>query len=289
MDRSMLRSAVTAAAIATALSLVVIPTLGQGPGKGKVGGKGAPAAKGEVPNIPVPRAADGKPDLTGTWQSGGVSINGEAGAPPLVPLPPINQHTIRREPLAYTPAYETLRKQKNLGVLDDPTLFCLLPGIPRIATMPMPLEIVQTPKEVVILYEAFRAWRRIPINDTLTHPDDLVPTWMGDAVGRWEGDTLVVDTIGFNDKTWIAGGGSIHSEKMHVEERYTLHTDGALVMEVSVEDPEALAKPYYTGATFRRPVGVRVEEYECIENNPDPERMKKAAELERAAGKGKAK
>jgi hypothetical protein len=281
-------SIATAAGLAAALAMFLIPAAGQGPGKGKGGGKGgAQAAKGEIPNIPIPRTADGKPDLSGTWQSGGVSINGEPGAPPLNPLPPIGPHPIRREPLAYTPEFEAIRKTKNLTVLDDPTLYCLLPGIPRIATMPMPLEIVQTPKQVVILYEAFRAWRRIPINDKLEHPGDIVPTWMGDAVGRWEGDTFVVDTIGFNDKTWIGGAGSIHSEEMHVEERYTLHTDGALVMEVKVEDPKALAKPYYTGAIFRRPIGVRVEEYECIENNPDPERMKKAAELERAKSRAK--
>src|SRR5262249_41025998 len=155
----------------------------QGPekGKGRKGGKGkAAVAQGEIPNVPVPRTADGHPDLTGTWQSGGVSINGEAGAPPLHPLPPMANHPIRREPLAYKPEFDAARKAKNLTVLEDPTLQCLLPGVPRISSMPMPLEIVQTPREVVILYEAFRAWRRIPINDKLEHPADLVPTWMGD-------------------------------------------------------------------------------------------------------------
>jgi hypothetical protein len=270
-------SILTAAAAAALLIVIAAPATGQGKGKG--GGKAA-APKGEIPNIPIPRAADGKPDMTGTWQSGGVSINGEPGAPPLNPLPPAMPHNFERAPLAYTPEFEKTRKEKNFGPLDDPTLFCLLPGVPRISTMPMPLEIVQTPKEVVILYEAFRGWRRIPINDKLEHPDDLVPTWMGDSVGRWEGDTFVVDVIGFNDKTWIAGGGSIHSEDMHVVERYTMRTDGTLAYTVTVEDPKALAKPYKSGALFRRPIGVRVEEYECIENNPDPEHMKKALELQ---------
>jgi hypothetical protein len=277
-----------AAAAACLAALLLVPASGQGPGRGKGGGKGGPpAAKGEIPNVPVPRAADGKPDLTGTWQSGGVSINGEPGAPPLNPLPPMAPHPIRREPLVYKPEFDAIRKAKNLTVLDDPTLHCLLPGVPRISSMPMPLEIVQTPKEVVILYEAFRAWRRIPLRDDLKHPDDLVPTWMGDSVGRWEGDTLVVDVIGFNDKTWIAGAGSIHSEEMHVVERYTRNTDNTITYEVMVEDPVALAKPYYGGAVYRAPIGVRVEEYECIENNPDPERMRKAMELEKAKAKAK--
>jgi hypothetical protein len=264
-------------AIASVALLVMIAGDAQGQAKGK--GKAPGAAKGPNPNVkhaPIPRAADGKPDLTGTWQSGGVSINGEAGAPPLHPLPPIDTHDFKREPLAYKAAWQAKRAKLDVAI-DDPTLYCLLPGVPRISTMPMPLEIVQTPKEVVILYEAFRAWRRIPIHADLKHPDDLIPTWMGDSVGRWEGDTFVVDTIGFNDKTWIAGAASIHSESMHVVERYTLNDDDSMTFEAMVEDPEALEKPHHTGAIFRRPIDVRVEEYECIENNPDPEHMKKAA------------
>jgi len=262
--------------VITAAALIALPALA--PGQGRGGDNKAPSQP--VVHKPIPRAADGKPDLTGTWQGGGVSITGEAGAPPLHPLPPIDPHPIRREPLAYKPEFEA--KRKGLTTLDDPTLQCLLPGVPRIQTMPMPLEIVQTPKEVVILHEAFRAWRRIPINDRLTHPEDLVPTWMGDSVGRWDGDTFVVDTTGFNDKSWIAGSGTIHSEKMHVVERYTLNNDGSLSWEATVEDPVVLTKPYVTGSVLRAPIDVRIEEYECIENNPDPAHMKKAAELEKS-------
>jgi len=270
------------AALTAAFMLISMPMDGQAPasGKGKGGGKAAP--KGEVIHKPIPRAADGKPDLTGTWQGGGVSITGEDGAPPLNPLPPIDPHPFARDQVTYKPEFDAMRKQKNFTTLDDPTLYCLLPGVPRIATMPMPLQIVQTPKEVVILYEAFRAWRRIPIHDKLQHPDDLTPTWMGDSVGRWEGDTFVVDVTGFNDKTWIGGTGTIHTEQMHVQERYTLNDDGSLLYEATVEDPGALTKPYHTGSILRAPVNVRVEEYECIENNPDPDHMKKAAAQDKA-------
>jgi len=269
------------AALTAAFMLISMPMDGQAPasGKGKGGGKAAP--KGEVIHKPIPRAADGKPDLTGTWQGGGVSITGEDGAPPLNPLPPIDPHPFARDQVTYKPEFDAMRKQKNFTTLDDPTLYCLLPGVPRIATMPMPLQIVQTPKEVVILYEAFRAWRRIPIHDKLQHPDDLTPTWMGDSVGRWEGDTFVVDVTGFNDKTWIGGTGTIHTEQMHVQERYTLNDDGSLLYEATVEDPGALTKPYHTGSILRAPFNVRVEEYECIENNPDPDHMKKAAAQEK--------
>jgi hypothetical protein len=239
-----------------------------------------------VAHKPIPRTPDGKPDLSGTWQGGGVSITGEDGAPPLNPLPPIDTHPVSRQPLTYKPEFDAARKAKNYSTLDDPTLYCLLPGIPRIVGMPMPMEFIQTPKLVAILYESFRAWRRIPISDNLKHPDDITPTWMGDSVGKWEGDTLVVDTIGFNDKTWISGIGSTHTEQMHVVERYTLNDDGSMSWEAKVEDPGALAAPYVTGGVLRAPIGVRVEEYECIENNPDPTHMKKAVELESKA-KGK--
>jgi hypothetical protein len=233
-----------------------------------------------VVHKPIPRTSDGKPDLSGTWQGGGVSINGEDGAPPLHPLPPIDNHPVNRQPLSYKPEFDAARKAKSYTTLDDPTLYCLLPGIPRIIGMPMPMEFVQTPKMIAILYESFRAWRRIPLSDSLKHPDDITPTWMGDSVGKWEGDTLVVDTIGFNDKTWISGTGTTHTEQMHVVERYTLNDDGSMSWEAKVDDPGALAAPYVTGGVLRAPIGVRVEEYECIENNPDPTHMKKAAELE---------
>ena len=276
MKTSAVTRILTAAALPIALMSFASPAAAQVPGRTNSDSKTAQS----VTHHPIPRTADGKPDMSGTWQAGGVSITGEAGAPPIHPLPPIDPHPITRQPLAYKPDFDA--KRKLLTTLDDPTLTCLLPGVPRIQTEPMPLEIVQTPKEIVILYESFRAWRRIPINDKLQHPDDITPTWMGDSVGRWEGDTFVVDVTGFNDKTWIAGTGTIHSEQMHVLEHYTLNNDGSLSWDAKVEDPVVLTKPYLTGAVFRAPVGVRVEEYECIENNPDLEHMKKARELEKS-------
>jgi hypothetical protein len=213
----------------------------------------------------VPVTADGKPNLSGTWQGGGVSLNGEPGTRPAPPRPAVAPP--KREPLSYQPW--AVEKGKEFTAKDDPVAACLLPGVPRITSMPMPLEIVQTPEKVVILYEAFRAFRIIPINDTLEHPNDLVPTWMGDSVGRWDGDTFVVDVTGFNDKTWLSGIGSIHTEALHVVERFHLNPDRTLSYSATVEDPKALTKPWATGATLRHPPNARVEEYECIENNLD--------------------
>jgi hypothetical protein len=242
-------------------------------------GAGGAAAKQQPNPNPMPRTADGKPDLSGTWQAGGVSIFGEPGAPPLHPLPPSPVRPPARQPIPYQEWVQA--KAKALTVLDDPTSKCLLPGVPRITGMPMPLEIVQTPKEVVILYESFRAWRRIPLDDKLRHPDDLTPTWMGDSVAKWDGDTLVVDVTGFNDKTWLAGQGSIHTDKLHVIERFKPINYDTILYEATVDDPGALTKPWVTGSVLRRPIDVHVEEYECIENNPDNEHIKKAFDLEK--------
>ena len=227
----------------------------------------SPAAQGPAG---IPRAADGKPDLSGVWQSGGVSLYGEQGTR-TAPTGPRGAPPPRREPPAYQPW--AAEKQKQFTAADDPTAQCLLPGVPRITSMPMPFEIVQTPKKVVFLYESFHAFRIVPLDAALKHPDDVVPTWMGDSVGRWDGDTLVVDVIGFNDKTWLSGVGSIHTEALHVVERWTLNADRTIAYSASVEDPKALTKPWTTGVTLRTPPNTRVEEYECIENNQDPIHM----------------
>jgi hypothetical protein len=271
ITRSMVPALVTGAAVLLALSPARMAA--------QQGSQNAAAGKLAPNPQSMPRTADGKPDLTGTWQAGGVSINGEPGAPPLHPLPPAPVGPPARQPIPYQDWASA--KSKTFTVLDDPTSKCLLPGVPRITGMPMPMEIVQTPTEVVILYESFRAWRRIPLNSKLEHPDDLTPTWMGDSVARWDGDTLVVDVTGFNDKTWLSGLGTIHSEKLHVVERYKPINYDTILYEATVEDPGALTKPWVTGSVLRRPVDVRVEEYECIENNPDNEHIQKAMQREK--------
>jgi len=222
---------------------------------------------------PIPRTADGKPELSGVWQSGGVSLYGEPGlATKPAAAPPVNPPP-KREPIPYQSWADA--KSKTYTAADDPDLRCLLAGIPRITSMPMPFEIVQTPKEVVIAYESYHAFRIIPINDKLQHPNDLVPTWMGDSVARWDGDTLVVDVTGFNDKTWLSGTGSFHSEAMHVVERFLLNSDDTITYTATVTDPKVLTKTWTTGTILRRPPNTRVEEYECNENNQDAPHMVK--------------
>ncbi|HTW66492.1 MAG TPA: hypothetical protein VME17_17850 [Bryobacteraceae bacterium] len=229
----------------------------------------------------VPRTADGHPDLSGVWQGGslsfavgienakkaGQSADQATGKPSYAPGQP-NQ-----------PPYQPWAEAERQAYLarhgiDDPDGRCLLPGVPRITAMPMPLQISQTPGQVIILYEAFHGFRVIP-TDGRKHPDDIDPSFLGDSVAHWEGDTLVVDVTGFNDKTWLGGVGTIHSEELHVTERYTRSRYDMINYDVTIEDPKTLTKPWIRhSALYLRP-GERLREYECAENNEDILRYEK--------------
>jgi hypothetical protein len=244
------------------------------------------AQRGAAPpqaSKPIPRAADGKPDLSGVWITGALQLLiGDAEARAIQradaaagrPAPP------PREPPPYKPAAEA-RRQEFLARrgIDDPMARCLISGVPRITTRPLPFQIVQMPGQVILLYEAHHAFRIVP-TDGRPHPDDLDPSYLGDSVGHWEGDTLVIDVIGFNDKTWLAGVGTIHSEKLRVTERYRRDTFDTIIYDVTMEDSEVFTKAWHTQETFRLRPNERLREYECIENNEDLLRFEKLLERE---------
>ncbi len=120
----------------------------------------------------------------------------------------------------------------------DPILRCNPSGIPRILFWPQPFEVVQTPDRVFMFFEHERVWRQI-WTDGRSHPKDVEPTWMGDSIGKWEGDTFVVDTIGLNDKSWLDAYGHPHSEELHLVERYRRPEPNRLTLQFTVEDPKA--------------------------------------------------
>ena len=223
----------------------------------------------------IPRTAGGKPDFSGVWQGGGVSLYGEVGGntratsavakgtPPPAPA-------VKPEPLVFKPELEAKVPTPATAALEDPTLKCLLPGVPRIYGMPMPFEIVQTPKEIVIIFESFHAWRRIPFDGKHEDPD---PSFMGDSIATWDGDTLVVDVTGINGKTWLDGRGHFTTEQTHIVERYTLNGD-TISYQATVNDPTTMTKPWTQRYTLTRlKEGERPLEYECIENNQDVPHM----------------
>ena len=235
----------------------------------------------------IPRAADGTPDLTGVWQAGntqrgtwqeangGVGVGGSGRNPSAPVALPTSDRAAGAQLAPYQPwAAKRVLESYNKRAIDDPTGLCLPPGIPRLSmTALFPQQIVQTPTQVVILYEYMGVYRVIPLN--VPHPDDLLPTYMGHSVGRWDGDTLVVDVVGFNDKTWISGAGTFHSEALHVVERFTRVDKDQINYEATVEDPNVLTRPWVLRTTMMLREGTRLEEYVCAENNVDAERLEK--------------
>jgi hypothetical protein len=231
----------------------------------------------------VPRASNGKPDLTGVWQgnsthrgswdeaNGGTGVGG-SGRDPSAPviLSSNDRPGGAAAPYQDWAAKKVLESFKNRGI-DDPTARCLPGGLPRSVLVGLfPQQIVQTPSQIVILYEYMHVFRVIPINGK--HGDDVLPSYMGDSVARWDGDTLVVDVVGFNDKTWLSGVGTFHSEALHVTERYTRVDKDRIDYEVTMDDPKVLTRPWTLKNSLMLREGTRLQEYICAENNLDPGR-----------------
>jgi hypothetical protein len=247
-------------------------------------------APGAGASANVPRTPDGKPDLTGVWQGGstrpgswdeantGLGVGGTGRDPAAPVVGSSNDRPAGRAGAPYQDwaAKKVLEAFERRGI-DDPTGHCLPAGIPRSVMLGLfPQQIVQTPTQIVILYEYLSAFRVIPFGTQ--HPTDLLPSYMGNSVARWDGDTLVVDVTGFNDKTWLAGTGTFHSEALHVVERYTRVSKDRIDYEVTMEDPNVLTGPWALRSSLMLREGTRLQEYVCAENNIDPDRYEKLLE-----------
>lgn len=214
-------------------------------------GAGGPRRGPQVPKGPTPRLPDGKPDLSGVWNGGG-------------PVGDLAQGLAKGETIPMLPSAEAIMATRKSQ--DDPEANCLPTGVPRIA--PYPWRIVQTPTHVFFLFEGnIHSYRQIFMNGT--HPKDPDPTWYGHSIGKWDGDTLVVDTVGYNDKFWFDFKGHPHTEQLHTIERYTRTDLGTLVNEVTIDDPGAYSKPFTLKFTARLRPGEELMEYICQENNQD--------------------
>ncbi len=202
---------------------------------------------------PVPRTADGYPDLNGMW------------GPDHNFIYDIGSTLKKGETLPLQSWAEKATKEHMSK--DDPEANCLPAGVPRMA--PYPWKIVQQPKLVVFLFEGnIHTYRQIFL-DGRPHPDDPDPTWYGHSIGKWEGDTLVVDTIGFNDKFWFDFAGHPHTEKLHVTERFRRSDYGHLDLEVVIDDPGAYTKPFTMYGRSPLVENSEIMEYICNENNQD--------------------
>lgn len=225
------------------------------------------AAVASRPTGAVPRLPDGTPDLSGVWVGGG-------------PVGNIAEGLVPGEEIVLKPEYQALMKSRMAA--DDPEALCLPTGVPRVA--PYPWRIVQTPAygkatHLFFLFEGnIHSYRQI-FMDGREHPDDLEATWYGHSVGRWDGDTLVIETVGFNDLFWFDFVGHPHTTQLKTTERYTRIDEGTLENVVTVDDPGAYEKPFTVKYTATLRPGWELMEYICNENNQDVEHIRGPAGL----------
>jgi len=174
------------------------------------------------------------------------------------------------ERISFQPWAEEKRKLLIARKLvDEPTARCLSAGIIRLTTVPFfPLQFVYIPGQLVVLYEWDHFFRVIPTDGRKQNEDPDPPMSLGYSVGRWDGDTLVVDVVGMSDYTWIEGNGGIHSDALHIVEKYTMQDRDTVRYEAVLDDSKAWTKPWHVTSTLkRRPAKDKLMEYNCAENN----------------------
>jgi hypothetical protein len=231
-------------------------------------------------STPVPHLADGHPDLSGTWDDGaGIdfvhpqkSANGTIciSGCDAAPAPPPAAGNAPPRPAPNVPKYKPQFQAKvadlnKRQVATDPVLRCKSPGVPRIGP---PAKIVQTPGQVVFLYsDVSGAFYRIIPTDGRPHRSDVDESYLGDSVGHWEGDTLVVDVNQFNDDSWLTDNGAFHTTDLHVTERLRRVGDG-LEYQVVADDPSVLAEPWKpTTKNVKRAAAEIAEPAPCIDRD----------------------
>ena len=223
----------------------------------------APAVA-QSPASSIPRTADGKPDLSGIWQTmNSAAWNVEDHSASLGV--PAGHGVVEGGTIPYLQAALATRNEnfRNRATA-DPETKCYLLGVPRITYAGFPFQIIQTPAQVTVLYEWAHATRYIRTNGTL-HPPGHIDWWMGDSRGRWEGDTLVVDVIHFGEETWLDRAGNYHSDALHVVERYTPLDADHITYEATLEDPKVYARPWKMSMILyrHREKDAQLLDYEC--------------------------
>jgi hypothetical protein len=261
-----------------------------GAAAGPQGGAGGAAQQ----NAPTPRTPDGHPDLSGMWGGGGGGGGGDkpdekGNLTVLFKQRPCSEQQKdlgncaqavnferdsgveqRMDPIPmYKPEFwERVQYLDREGIKEDPTFHCKPAGVPR---MGPPAKIVQTGTELIFLYQQGNTFRVIPIDG---RPHDPIKsqdtTWYGDAVGKWDGDTMVIDIVGFNDESWLGWPGWLHSNNMHVIEKYT-RNGNTLTWQATVEDPDVLLAPFVTEPRTLRlnpnPKATLIEDLPCEERD----------------------
>jgi hypothetical protein len=234
----------------------------------------------------APRGPGGKPDLNGVWQvlnTANYDIEPHAARPAMAvrpgPAGPVPAKPVLAlgavgavpagvgvvdGPLPYKPEALAQKKDNQSNWLErDPEIKCYLPGIPRANYMSLPFQIVQNESAIFVAYEYASAYREIFLKDPGVPP---APTWMGHSVGRWEGDTLVVEVTNQNDQTWFDRAGNFHSEELKVTERFTPTSPNTLAYEAMIEDPQVFTRPWKMSMNLYKRVGqdAQLLQFKCV-------------------------
>lgn len=212
---------------------------------------------------PAPRMPDGKPNLSGIWEP---------------PAPPKYLRDLAADlkpgDVSMLPWAEALYKERLSGAWarEEPDANCLPQGVPKIDAAPAPYRFIQMPGMIVIIYEAFTQWRQI-FMDGRELPKEPNPSWFGYSVGKWEGDTLVVSTTGFNGKVWLDQAGHPSTDALHVIERFRRVNFGQLEIQVTIDDPKAYTKPWTAIENVQLRPNTELIEFICNENSKDRDHM----------------
>jgi hypothetical protein len=266
--------AAVAASGGAAIAIMALPVQGQ---------QAAPAAA-----YRAPRLSDGKPDLNGIWQAlneanwdlephmARAALALRPG--PYVPVPaapvlalgavgsvPPGLGVVEGDTIPYLPEALGKKKENQEHYLErDPEIKCYLPGVPRANYMGQPFQILQSTKAIFLAYQYAGATRDILLKDPGPAPVD---SWMGQSVGKWEGDTLVVDVTGFNDQSWFDRAGNFHSDALHVVERWTRTAPNVLTYEATIEDANTFSRPWKIRMPLYRRLDKNVQllDFKCVE------------------------
>jgi len=267
--KHLISSIMTAGALAAALLLAYGPAQSQAPadgkappdakaGKGKGGGGGKGGGRGPAVTGPTPKMADGKVDFSGLYNSAG-PVGDIAARNILAP----------GEEVVMTDWAASVYKARQSK--DDPEANCLPTGVPRAS--PYPWRIVQTATHMFFLFEGnIHSYRQIFI-DGRKHDPDPDPTWYGDSVGTWDGDNIVIDTIGYNDKFWFDFAGHPHTTQLRTVETMSRPDLGTVNIEVQIIDPGAYKKPFKLKYAARLMARGELTEYICQENQQDAQHL----------------
>jgi len=255
-------------ATSAALLMAVAVTMAQAP-QAPAAGRAAAA-----PAYRAPRTPDGKPNLNGIWQAineANWDIEAHSAAPsPIKELGatgamPAGAGIVEGGTIPYLPEALKKKKENQADRLKlDPEVKCYLPGVPRAVYMPYPFQIIQSTKHIMMLHTYAGAVRTIYMADQTEAPAD---SWMGWSNGKWEGESLVVDTKGFNDQSWFDRAGNFHSDALHVVERFTPRSADTLNYEATIEDSKTFSRPWKISLPLYRRVeqNAMIMEFRCVE------------------------